>query len=68
VRRGPGNLVEVDPGTLSVTHIFAGEEVVPGGADGQTWVATFASHATAGQFIDWAQQDRRVILGWRSAS
>lgn len=40
------------PDTLSVTHIFDGEEVVSGGADGQEWVATFASVIDAEHFID----------------
>ena len=41
---------EVDPETLAVTHIFDGEEVVTGGPDGQTHVATFKRASDAELF------------------
>lgn len=44
--------VEVPPDTLSVTHVCDGQEIITGGADGQTYVATFASRLTADMFID----------------
>lgn len=41
-----------EPATLSVTHIYEGENVVTGGPDGQAWVATFASHDLAQVFVN----------------
>lgn len=37
--------------TLSITHIFDGEEVVTAGEDGQTWIATFACYLEADEFV-----------------
>jgi hypothetical protein len=44
--------ITVTPASLSITHIFEGEEVITGGEDGQVWVATFASAAEAQYYID----------------
>lgn len=38
---------------LSITHICDGEEVVTGGEDGQTYIATFGSHEMAELFVSW---------------
>lgn len=43
--------VLVDPETLFVTHIYDGEEIVCGGEDGKTWVATFADAHVAEVFV-----------------
>lgn len=45
-----------DPESWYVTHIFDGEEVVRGGADGQTWIATFEDPFDAQAFIDTARK------------
>lgn len=37
--------------TLSVTHICDGQEIVTGGDDGQSWVASFASRMAAEMFV-----------------
>jgi hypothetical protein len=44
-------VVTVDPSTLTITHIFDGEEVVSGGHDGQIWLATFANRQDAEDFL-----------------
>jgi hypothetical protein len=46
---------EVSADTLSITHIFDGEEVVTGGDDGQVWIGTFASHVQAVEFVTYLQ-------------
>ena len=48
---------EVTPNTLSVTHIFDGEEVVSGGDDGQVWIATFSTPAYAKAFVEYLQSN-----------
>lgn len=58
------DIVQVDPATLGVTHICAGEEVVTGGADGQVWVATFADPRTANLFLTHADG---MIFGERES-
>ncbi len=55
----------LDPASMYVTHIFDGEEVVRGGEDGQAYVATFASFATAKEFIDACVQHRVYVSGLR---
>ena len=51
--------------TLSVTHIFDGEEVVIGGDDGQIWVATFASANAAAHFVQYCVDNRKDFKGIR---
>lgn len=59
--------VRVDPSSLSVTHICDGEEVVTGGDDGQTWVATFASRLAADMFLDVVKATDYQLFGERPA-
>lgn len=59
------SLEKVDPNTLYITHIFEGEEVVAGGEDGQAYVASFASHAAAGQYVEQMQRLGFSIMGER---
>jgi hypothetical protein len=49
----------VDPGTLTITHVFNGEEVVMGGEDGQVWIATFADATEAARHVT-----RCITLGY----
>lgn len=60
VSSGEAKVEFVNPETLSVTHIFDGEEVVTGGDDGQVWIATFANKAVAESFCDQQRQYRSV--------
>jgi hypothetical protein len=53
------------PNTLTVTHIFDGEEVVTGGADGQIWIATFATRLAADAFVRWCQEFEKTYAGRR---
>jgi len=55
----------VTPDTLSVTHIFDGEEVVTGGHDGQVWVATFASANAAEHFVRYCVASAKTFTGLR---
>lgn len=57
----------VTPETLSVTHIFDGEEVVTGGPDGLVWVATFASRNAAEHFVWYCVERNKTFegLAWR---
>lgn len=48
-------IVKIAVSTLSVTHVFDGEEAVTGGEDGQVWVATFAEAAEARNFVLYKQ-------------
>jgi hypothetical protein len=43
--------MKISTDTLDVTHVFDGENVVTGGTDGQTWVATFSTMTLARLFI-----------------
>ena len=56
----------LDVDTLTVTHIFEGEEVVRGGEDGQAWVATFASRGEADGFVGYLKSCRAEIEGIRT--
>jgi len=56
-------VVKVDKETLSITHICDGEEVITGGDDGQTYVATFAHRWTANVFIALVKHSPLVIYG-----
>jgi hypothetical protein len=58
----------VSPGTLSVTHIFEGEEVVTGGEDGQVWIATFASAPEARIWVDAMKAAGLPVQGLRQCS
>lgn len=49
-------MIRIDTATLTVTHICDGEEVVTGGADGQQWVATFATARHAEFFVKAVQE------------
>jgi hypothetical protein len=60
-------LEAVRPGTLAVTHICDGEEVVTGGDDGQVWIATFAQNALAQVFVRHTQATHEVVFGERRA-
>jgi len=60
-------VVKVDKSTLTVTHIFDGEEVVTGGEDGQTWVGVFSNSFTANLFIALVKQSREAIYGERQS-
>lgn len=51
--------------SLSITHIFDGEEVVTGGADGQVWVATFASALNARDFVGFSKDMGLPVKGLR---
>lgn len=53
-READARIVEVNPASLYITHIFDGEEVVRGGEDGQAWVATFGTYRSAFRFCEWA--------------
>jgi hypothetical protein len=53
--------------TLSVTHIFDGEEVITGGEDGQTWVATFANRQEAENYVKSLQINSKWVYGQRRA-
>lgn len=53
------------PRTLSVTHICDGEEVVTGGADGQVWIATFATKLAADAFVRWCVEFGKSYAGQR---
>ena len=55
----------VAPETMYVTHIFDGENVVRGGMDGQTWVATFASENAAEHFVRYAVENEKTFTGLR---
>jgi hypothetical protein len=56
-------LIVCPPHTVSVTHIFDGEEVVTGGDSGQIWIATFADRVAAEWFIKFAQQQGVALRG-----
>jgi len=56
-------IVAVDNHTLSVVHVFAGENVVTGGEDGQGWVASFADQNAANDFVRDRKWDDGEILG-----
>lgn len=43
--------MKIQTSSLTLTHIYDGEEVVSGGEDGQAWVATFCSRTLAAEFI-----------------
>lgn len=62
-RRAPPELREVPVHTLSRTHICDGEEVVSGGEDGQTWIATFADSRMAAYFVNVAKVNLTVAWG-----
>jgi len=51
--------------SLSVTHIYDGEEVVTGGDEGDVWVATFASSHIAERFVI-EMQSRKFCYGLRT--
>lgn len=61
-------LAKVNPSTLSVTHIYDGEEVVTGGDDGQTWIATFADRSMAAHFVSYAKAHLFHVNGVRRPS
>lgn len=48
--------MRINTNTLSVTHVFDGEEIVTGGEDGQTWVATFGTAMLAQMFVTSCQR------------
>jgi hypothetical protein len=57
-------MVHVDVNTLSVTHIFDGEEVVHGSSDfGESWVATFADAEVARLFVEIVRERRIYVKG-----
>lgn len=60
------DLVLVHPSTVSVTHIFDGEEAVTGGASGQIWIATFADHVAAEWFVKFANDQGIMLRGQRA--
>lgn len=53
------------PDTLYVTHVCDGEEVVRGGADGQTFVAVFASKIAAEHFVRYCVENEKTFAGVR---
>jgi hypothetical protein len=53
----------VHGGTLYVTHICDGEEVVRGGEDGQRYIATFANPRDANLFVGFAKNAGWLIYG-----
>lgn len=54
--------------TLSITHIFDGEEVITAGEDGQTWIATFASRGEAEEFVKSLKAEPgTIVVGERRA-
>lgn len=59
-------LVVCPPHTVSVTHIFDGEEVVTGGDSGQIWIATFADPVAAAWFVKFAQEQGIALRGDRT--
>lgn len=61
-------IIPVPVMTLSVTHIFDGEEVVTGGANGQTWVATFCDPGLAQIFVEYCQKHYYYALGVHNES
>lgn len=56
---------KVNPSTLGVTHICDGQEVVTGGDDGQTWIATFADRSMAAHFVNYAKAHLLHVNGER---
>lgn len=58
-------IVEVPSSTLSIIHIFDGEEVVIAGEDGLVWVATFASPAVATVFVQLLKLFSSTVKGER---
>ena len=56
-------VVEVLSSSMSITHIFDGEEVITAGEDGQVWVATFADVTTAKVFIQLLKRTSYTIKG-----
>jgi hypothetical protein len=52
----------IDTATLAVTHIFDGEEVVTGGPDGQTWIATCASSQLANDLVGYLRACGRPLM------
>lgn len=61
-------LVLVHPSTVSVTHVFDGEEVVTGGDTGQIWIATFADSVAADWFVKFANDQGIMLRGERTRS
>ncbi len=57
--------VHVPVGTLYITHIYDGEEVVSGGRDGQAYVATFADIGEARQFVEYCLRTRESVAAER---
>lgn len=58
-------IVEVSSDTMTVTHIFDGEEVITAGEDGQVWVATFADPVTANVFVKLLKITSGTVKGER---
>lgn len=55
----------VPPTTLAITHVCDGEEVITGGHDGQTYIATFACEVAARAYIDLARTHLFAVKGER---
>lgn len=69
-----GRDMRIDTDSLTVTHVYDGEEVVTGGPEGQAWVATFSSANLARMFItdckrmptiDVPEDDERLFVAKR---
>lgn len=58
-------VVAVHGNTLSVTHIFDGEEVVSGGEDGQVHIATFVDARSAERYVSVMKHAGWLIYGVR---
>lgn len=57
--------------TLVVTQVFVGkyqQQVVTGGENGQTWVASFADPLEARLFVDWQKRNFATVAGERPAA